>query len=173
MWLDAGVYVMNGVGSVSFDVAGCRGVGMNTIEMLLILMWLDAGVYVTGCSGVCDGMQGCMWLDVGVLGWLGLECGWMQGCWDEWLWYGNVSDLAAGLDVTLGGGGGVGGQMYPTRKLLDMMWKLGRWWQMHQGSHCLLVICVNQRETCILDQRYKKCVQHNLELANIQLKIME
>ena len=56
MWLDAGVYVMNGVesvsfdvagcrgvgmngvGSVSFDVAGCRGVGMNTIEMLLILM---------------------------------------------------------------------------------------------------------------------------------------
>ena len=26
MWLDAGVYVMNGVGSVRFDVAGCRGV---------------------------------------------------------------------------------------------------------------------------------------------------
>ena len=29
---------MNGVGSVGFDVALCGGVGMNTIEMLLILM---------------------------------------------------------------------------------------------------------------------------------------
>ena len=43
-----------------------------------------------------------------------------------------------------------------------------------QGSHCLLVICVNQRETLhILRQWYEKCIQHNLGLANKQLKLME
>ena len=40
--------------------------------------------------------------------------------------------------------------------------------QLHcQGSHCLLEICVNRRETLrILRQWHEKCVLYNLELTN-------
>ena len=39
----------------------------------------------------------------------------------------------------------------------------------YQGSHCLLEICINRRETLrILHQWHKKCVQENLKLMHIQ-----